>query len=72
MRLPPLMDGAVADHLDRQALTIADLRAVLAPRLDDPWANFDGDLYCFWCYQGDHAQHDPDCPVLRKDELLGR
>src|SRR5262245_13976321 len=83
--------------------TIAELRAVLAPLLDDPyeeraadWLD-DSDAFdriCRFCgaeaewrrvwtgnrdsrgrkinRQGDVTRHDPACPVLRKDALLGR
>lgn len=62
------------------------LRAILAPLLDNPYrtiANY-GDPYeeCVFCEcvpeshypygPNDRKDHEPDCPVLRKDELLGR
>jgi hypothetical protein len=68
------------------ATTIAELRAVLAPLLDDEgWAFHHsapagayGIAECVFCGAacGDYGQppltHAPDCPVLRKDALLGR
>jgi len=60
---------------------IDELRAVLAPLLDDPNAPRSGDgEYDFGCCVFCHCEvpgtvpgeHAPDCPVLRKDELLGR
>ena len=55
---------------------VTELRAVLAPLLDRPFiAGQDGDA-CVWCLGLDDglgdANHEPDCPVLRKNELLGR
>lgn len=87
--------SACGDCADRDA-TIADLRAVLAPLLDDPirheWDTFDGVDVCLLCGADNTimpkpgswretlrmpecsgpVQHAPDCPVLRRDELLGR
>lgn len=61
------------------------LCAVLAPLLDDPLEYDSGNSCnaCRFCGANDHAvytpryhrpalTHEPDCPVLRKDELLGR
>lgn len=49
--------------------TIAALRAVLAPLLDDPRAE---EGRCIFCDDLLDNRHAPDCPVLRRDELLGR
>lgn len=61
---------------------IFELRVVLAPLLDNPGVpSADRRLVCVWCRhmfpaypreQGHHEVHAPECPVLRKDELLGR
>lgn len=54
--------------------TVAELRAVLRPLLDDPTRqDKEGTDYCLFCDRpwplpGEHA---PDCPVLRRDALLG-
>lgn len=61
-------------------------RAVLAPLLDDPVCEVDGGAeVCVFCedsnghspppdyvYQPKPLTHEPDCPVLRKDDILGR
>jgi hypothetical protein len=74
-----LADSAtLAANLRRQR---DELRAVLAPLLDDPWRGVDwipvddrGAVdpmrACVFC--GDGIAHLPDCPVLRRDALLGR
>jgi hypothetical protein len=73
---------------------IAELRAILAPLLDDPFVGDEGAFSCQFCrvtlgpewdatthnhgplrYPHRDAHlfvHAPDCPVLRKDDLLGR
>lgn len=65
---------------------VEELRAVLGPLLDDPYEGDTGTLYCRFCEatlggSGDLAYsprdehrfvHEPNCPVLRADELLGR
>jgi hypothetical protein len=59
---------------------IAELRAALAPLLDEPLID-DGTAHiqCRVCLKETTCPpwprpplHEPDCPVLRKDELLGR
>jgi hypothetical protein len=79
-------DMNIAEALLERLTQRNELRAILAPLLDDPIdANecHDESWYvCRFCgkeaevvevhprvYACDHA---PDCPVLRKDELLGR
>lgn len=65
---------------DARDATIADLRAVLAPLLEQPYVDWSEGEYgrtCRFClsgepYRGDPPVHTPDCPVLRDDELLGR
>lgn len=63
--------------MDLQA-TIDELRAVLAPLLDQPWAygpqGGDAGQCCAWClrFADEEGPHAPNCPVLRKDALLGR
>jgi len=56
---------------------VAELRAILAPLLWDPirWEGMPDANVCVFC--GSEAkyrkpEHAPDCPVLRKDALLGR
>ena len=60
---------------------LLELRAILAPLLDDPMkldSCYDGDVSyaCVFCeasdFYGISQNHDADCPVLRKDTLLGR
>jgi len=64
--------------LDEMIATVATLRAVLEPLLDDPFyiTAFDRPqrFVCVFCrdIQGHSATHHPDCPVLRRDVLLGR
>jgi hypothetical protein len=60
--------------LDARDAVIAELRRVLEPLLDDPWRlAIDRDdglpMDCLFCLEPAHA---PDCPVPRRDELLGR
>lgn len=50
---------------------IADLRAILAPLLANPLRSSRGEPYCLFC-TADRGDHSDDCPVLRKDALLGR
>ena len=50
-----------------------ELRAILAPLLEDPWRDVivgddEGRSECVFCGAG---THEADCPVLRKDALLG-
>ena len=79
------MNARVTDSLDQEPPddrdeTIAELRAVLAPLLDNPfrdlWTYSDPDETCVFCeHVGlafDRQSHEPGCPVLRRDELLGR
>jgi hypothetical protein len=65
-----LLDRLAAAEADRDAA-----RAVLAPLLDEPWreiANYgEPERRCVFC-DGPHIRHDAGCPVLRRDELLGR
>lgn len=60
------------DELNRQ---IATLRAVLAPLLDNPVDLQEG-RECLFCgqraYRLESAGHADHCPVLRRNELLGR
>lgn len=60
---------------------LAAVRAVLAPLLDDPWEWGAWEelvtggrplLICRFCDAPKGHAHWPDCPVLRRDELLGR
>lgn len=71
---------AVMDDLAKeQAAIIAELRAILAPLLENPWRDGgdigDGDQAtdCLFCGPQSRigGTHAPDCPVLRKDALLG-
>jgi hypothetical protein len=61
------------------ALTmIAELRTVAAPLLDEPFYidpfHRPARMICVFCrtVQGHSVVHAPDCPVLHRDELLGR
>lgn len=53
-----------------------ELRAILAPILDAPQIEIglDRDLACIFCAAAlaRRQPHDSDCPVSRKDALLGR
>jgi hypothetical protein len=57
---------------------IAEMRAVLAPLLDEPFYidpfHQPVRMVCVVCrtVQGHSVEHAPDCPVLRRDALLGR
>lgn len=57
---------------------VAELRAVLAPLLDEPIIDVAGEFeVCRFCGEGDSnafgrtSAHAPECPVLRANELLG-
>lgn len=68
-----------ARHNQQQRL-IAALRAVLAPLLDKPFIDGPGQdaewTECRFCGAVDEGiyagPHETDCPVRRRDELLGR
>lgn len=74
------------DAMKRMDAHIGELRAVLAPLLDNPLledANAPGAVTCVVCrrYTNYYAEgdwrpraplHEDGCPVLRRDELLGR
>lgn len=47
-----------------------EARAILAWLLEDPCIVGEEGV-CVFCY-AEYADHTPDCPVLRKDALLGR
>jgi hypothetical protein len=54
-----------------------ELRAILAPLLDDPLRHVDGVGWaCRFCGEATASDrdlvHGPDCPVPRRDALLGR
>lgn len=82
---------------DHRAGVVGELRAILAPLLDDPYddeGGFISDRRCRFCWAtstwkkrptgrrdargrnvrewADATPHKADCPVLRKDTLLGR
>lgn len=61
-------------EIEQHLAAVAELRAVLAPLLDDPHRN--GSHFCVFCgaflMDGDSGEHESDCPVLRRDALLGR
>lgn len=78
---------AAEDQRDQAIAERDELRAILAPLLDDAkrfaFESTDGTenfscLFCGGpeCSEGrdspDHILHDPTCPVLRRDTLLGR
>jgi len=79
--LPPVRIASMVAAMT----TIADLRAVLAPLLDDPYEGDTGTIHCRFCERSlgggddlaysprDDARfvHAPDCPVLRRAILLG-
>jgi hypothetical protein len=62
--------------MERMDAHIGELRAILAPQLDDPAIIGNRGYYCLFCNAEDWdpnaIPHKADCPVLRKDELLGR
>lgn len=62
--------GASADLVEARAQA-ERLRAILAPLLDDPWDTAD-DPHCVFCDVPSVAPHQPECPVNRRDALLGR
>lgn len=67
------VERARGDRLEAQR---DELRAVLAPLLDKPFEYIDTEA-CLFCNGDRHGEgygpvHDEGCPVLRKDELLGR
>jgi hypothetical protein len=79
-----ILDGEAIADLRRQ---VDELRAILAPLLDEPLRNLDPDaqldicIFCLaarWVDPSGRADvdgvfaHRPDCPVLRRDALLGR
>lgn len=53
-----------------------ELRAILAPLLADPIGSNEYGVYCDFCHvESDTSAvlvHAPDCPVLRRDALLGQ
>lgn len=53
-----------------------ELRAILAPLLDGPEVEIGayggGTITCVFCDAATVHGHKPGCPVLRKDQLLGR
>jgi hypothetical protein len=67
--LPALMDEVRRLQAERD-----ELRAVLAPLLDDPWREAEDGFYdCTFCRpNGRTYDHKPGCPVLACDRLLGR
>jgi hypothetical protein len=67
----------VWDELATSERRLAEVRGVLAPLLDQPYfvrRVVDGDERneCGFCAQAPGDAHADGCPVLRKDELLGR
>jgi hypothetical protein len=67
----------VWEELATSERQLADVRAVLAPLLDQPYfvrRVIDGDerSECGFCAEAPGDEHADGCPVLRKDELLGR
>jgi hypothetical protein len=56
-------------QLDWADSEVGKLRAVLAPLLENP---FDEGMnyFCRFCDMRQGEGHTPECPVLRKDELL--
>lgn len=89
MDLVPDLQAEINRLRDAWALVDADryrayrerdeLRATLAPLLDDPIIRGPIGYICVWCNErampAADGYHDPrhksDCPVLRKDDLLG-
>jgi hypothetical protein len=68
--IPPEFTSAAG--INRLLDRIAALTAAIEPLLDHPLVSgMDGDS-CVWCSAIDDADHEANCPVLRKDELLGR
>ena len=67
----------VWEELATSERKLADVRAVLAPLLDQPYfvrRTVDGHERneCGFCAQALGDEHADGCPVLRKDDLLGR
>jgi hypothetical protein len=67
--------GPELEPPDERDELIAELRAVLGPILTAPcrWDAGRREYACVLCDEArdDAATHRPDCPVLRRDELLG-
>lgn len=73
-QIPP--EFLTAAGFNRLLGTIEELRAVLAPLLERPIVSqgVPAANVCVSCHaesEHDEPWHDRDCPVLRKDELLG-
>lgn len=69
---------ALLDVLAERSAEVTELRAILAPLLNKPLDQRAIDRRCRFCAErtpGEWAyqeNHTPDCPVLRRDALLGR
>lgn len=75
--IPP--EFGTAAGVNRLLGRIEALRAVLAPLLDEPaerWNDEHKAMECLFCHGTNVGEpedyHKPNCPVLRRDELLGR
>jgi hypothetical protein len=71
--------GSGCSGCDERDIELFTLRAILAPLLTEPEriAPSDAGKECLFCrvvqeWWPDPFEHEPDCPVLRRDELLGR
>jgi hypothetical protein len=70
--------GSVARALDGRAAAVAgqrdELRAILAPLLDHPLVYVERlrGWRCQFCAAVEGTPHAGECPVLRRDVLLGR
>ena len=64
------------DQLIAALKDLEELRAALAEYLDNPWADYSDGEYadrCRFCLVSEGwGEHEPECPVLQKDYLLGR
>jgi hypothetical protein len=66
------------DQLRDRDRQLAEAREVLAPLLEKPWRDIwtysDPDATCIFCERSADLSrpHEDDCPVLRKDAILGR
>jgi hypothetical protein len=72
-------DEARRERIAALEVGIAELRAVLSPRLDHPLVRGPVGMICAWCSaralptEDDYREeHRPGCPVIRRDALLGR
>ena len=69
--IPP--EFTTAAGINRLLATITELRAILAPFLDEPFCVEDaGRPVCLFCDMPKIDGHREDCCALRADRLLGR